>query len=188
VSFIFTAIIPADVYMDNPPSRLGSNTPCPVRRSPAALGRDFQLLPYWQKCRENLLFQLVQRNVGNMYYPFCCPNIANSTGRRFEHNRIRQDRCRHHSGQFFVRDQSSVLEHGCNDGIGGTHWLIPNKNGVTGLNIRQTILIDDLHDLNLLQTRNRLGILIMIHLNNTLSSGSQQMISGQGTNDLFILI
>ena len=45
-----------------------------------------------------------------------------------------------------------LLIHSGDDGIGAAHRLIADPDGLGGLDIRQTVVVDDLQNLRLIQT------------------------------------
>ena len=81
-----------------------------------------------------------------------------------------------------------LLIHGGDNGVGAAYRLIAHGNGLLGLDIRQAVMVDNLQNLHLLQTGDRLGGLIVIHQHHPLPPGTQQMEAGQGAYHLFILI
>lgn len=80
------------------------------------------------------------------------------------------------------------LIHFGDDGIGAAHRLVADPDGLSGLDIRQTVVVDDLQNLRLIQTLHGLRPLIVVHQHHTLAPGAQQVIPGQGANDLFVLV
>ena len=49
-------------------------------------------------------------------------------------------------------------------------------------------MVDDLQDLRLVQARDGLGKLIMVHQNHLLAPGTEQMIAGQGAHHPLLFI
>ena len=81
-----------------------------------------------------------------------------------------------------------LLIHSGDDGIGAAHRLIADPDGLGGLDIRQTVVVDDLQNLRLIQTRDGLGSLVVIHQNHLLAPGAQQMEAGQGAHHLLVFV
>ena len=137
---------------------------------------------------ENILAQFFQRNLGNASHALRHIPVPLSAGRRFEHNGIRHDGRRQQTRHLGGRHQTFFLVHGGDNGSRAAHSLVAHINGVVGLNIRQSVMVHDLQDLRLLQTQNRLSLLIVVHQNDTLTAGPQQMIAGQHTHHTLLLV
>ncbi len=93
----------------------------------------------------------------------CHTPVLGGTGRGFEHHRVRHNgRC--HKPRHLLRGhEASLLEHAGHNGSGGAHRLVPDIDGVGGLDVRQPVMVNDLQDLGLLQARDRLGPLVVVH-------------------------
>ena len=137
---------------------------------------------------EDLLAQLVQGNIGDPCHPLRGADIPDGAGGGLEHNGVGNNGRSHHTRHLLRRHQAPILEHGGNDGIGGAHRLIADIDGGTGLDVCQTVVIDDLQDLRLLQTGHGLGSLVVVHQHHPLPTGPQQMIPGQNAYYLFLLV
>ena len=142
----------------------------------------------FQRSGEDLLAQLIQRDVGDSGHALGSTDVPDGTGGGLEHNRIGDDGGGHHAGHLLAGHQTSVLEHGGDDGIGRADRLIADINGVVGLDICQTVVVDDLQDLCLLQTGNGLGGFVVVHQYDPLSSGTQQMVTGQNAHYFFLVV
>ena len=81
-----------------------------------------------------------------------------------------------------------LLIHGGDDGIGAAHRLVAHMDGLAGLDVRQTVVVDDLQDLCLIQPGYGLGNLVVIHQHHLLATGAQQMVAGQGAHYFFVLV
>ena len=69
------------------------------------------------------------------------------------------------------------LIHAGNDRSRGADGLVPEKDRLSGLYIRQPVMVDDPDDFRLVQTGDGLPQLIMIHQDDLFSAGVQQMIA-----------
>ena len=81
-----------------------------------------------------------------------------------------------------------LLIHSGDDGIGAAHRLVADPDGLGGLDIRQTVVVDDLQNLRLIQTLYGLRPLIVVHQHHTLAPGAQQVIPGQRADNVLVLI
>ena len=81
-----------------------------------------------------------------------------------------------------------LLIHSGDDGIGAAHRLVADPDGLGGLDIRQTVVVDDLQNLRLVQARYGLGLLVVVHQDHLLAAGPQQMVAGQGAHHPLLLI
>ena len=81
-----------------------------------------------------------------------------------------------------------LLIHGGDDGVGAAHRLVAHGDGLPRLDVRQTVVVDDAQDLRLLDAGYGLGQLVVIHQHHLLAPGLQQVIPGQGADDLLLLV
>ena len=137
---------------------------------------------------KDLSAQILQGDIGDSRHTLRGAHVTGGAGGGLEHNRVGDDSCCHHAGHLFAGHQTSVLEHGSDDGIGRAYGLVADVNGVAGLNISQAVVVDDLQDLRFFQTGNGLGSFVVVNQYHPLSSGTQQMVTGQNANDLLFFV
>ena len=137
---------------------------------------------------EQLLAQLIQRHIGDSGHPLGGGDVPGGAGGGLEHDGVGDNGGSHQTRQIGGRHQSALPEHIGDDGVGGAHRLVAHIDGVAGLDIRQTVVVDDGQNLRLLQTGDGLGGLVVIHQNHPLFLGAQQMIPGHNAYNLLILV
>ena len=71
---------------------------------------------------------------------------------------------------------------------GGAHRLVPDIDGVGGLDVRQPVMVNDLQDLGLLQARDRLGPLVVVHQHHPFAPWPEQMVLVQQSRNLLPLV
>ena len=81
-----------------------------------------------------------------------------------------------------------LLKHAGDDGGGAAHRLVAHAHRLRGLNIRQTVVVDDLQNLRLLQTGHGLRHLVMVHQHHPLTAGTQQVIARQRAHHMLVFI
>mgnify|MGYP006987704411 CR=1 FL=1 len=81
-----------------------------------------------------------------------------------------------------------LLIHSGDDGIGAAHRLVADPDGLGGLDIRQTVVVDDLQNLRLMPEPCTACARSLWSTAHTLAPGAQQVIPGQGTDDLLVLV
>ena len=81
-----------------------------------------------------------------------------------------------------------LLIHGGDDGVGAAHRLVADVDGLSGLDIRQTVMVNDGQDLRLLNAGHCLGQLVVVHQHHLLTAGTEQMVTGQGAHHFFLLV
>ena len=77
---------------------------------------------------------------------------------------------------------------GYDDGAGAAHRLVADVDGGLGLDVGQAVVVHDLQNLRLVQASHRLGLLVVVHQNDLLAAGAQQVESGQSSRNLAMLI
>ena len=137
---------------------------------------------------EDGLAQLVNGLVGDSCHTLCHDLVTLGAGGGLEHDGIGQDGGSHQACHAGGGQQPTLLEHTGDDGIGGTHGLVADVDGVVGLDISQTVVVDDGHDLSLSQAGNGLGGLVVVDQNNALAAGTQQVVTGDDANNLLLLV
>ena len=137
---------------------------------------------------EKFLAQIVQIDIGDAGQTLGHGNIPLGAGGGLEHYRVGQDGRGHEAGHGAGGNDAVLLIHGGDDGVGAAHRLIAHINGLAGLDICQTVVVDDLQYLRLIQARHGLGDLVMIHQHHLLAAGAQQVVAGQGAHDVFVFV
>ena len=138
--------------------------------------------------REQRPAQLVQRDVRDAREPFGQSDVAGRTGGGLEHHGVGEDRSGHQPRHGGGGSHAVLLVHAGDDGGGAAHRLVAHTDGLSRLNIRQTMMIDDLQKLRLLQTGHGLGDLVVVHQHGALAPRPQQVEPGESANDMLLLI
>ena len=114
--------------------------------------------------------------------------ILGRSGGGFEHHRVAHDSGGHEARQLFARHQAVLLEHGGHDGGGGAHGLVAHEHGVARLHVGQAVMVDDAHQLGLVQALHGLAHLVVVHQHDALAPGPHQVIPAQGADDLIVRV
>ena len=114
--------------------------------------------------------QLLERDVGH-------GGVALRARGGFEHDRVGQDRARHQTRHVRRRHDAVLLIHVGNNGRRAADGLVAHADGLCGLNIGQTVVVDDLEDLGLLQTGHGLRQLVVVDEYDALAPRTQQVIA-----------
>ncbi len=113
--------------------------------------------------------------------------VVRGAGGTLEHDRVGNDGGSHQPCQLGGRHQAVLLEHLGDDGGGGTDRLVPHKDRIAGLNVREAVVVDDPDDLGLIQPGDCLAEFVVIHEDDLFPAGTDQVITGQGA-DHFVLV
>ena len=138
--------------------------------------------------RENGLAQLLQREVGDTGHAVGHGDIPLGAGGGLEHNGIGDNGGSKHTGHLGSRHEALLLIHGSHDGGGGANRLVADVNGGLGLNVGQAVVIHDLQNGGLIQTVDGLSLLIVVHQDDLLAAGAQQMMTAQRAHHFLVLI
>lgn len=103
--------------------------------------------------REDGLAQLVERDIGDARHAVGHAAVDGGGRRGFEHDRVGDDGRRDQTGQLCRRHEAALLIHFGDDRRGRADRLVPEVNGAAGLDVGQPMVVDDLHDLRLLEPR-----------------------------------
>ena len=86
------------------------------------------------------------------------------------------------------RRDAVLLIHGGDDGVGAAHRLVADGDRLPGLDVRQTVVVDDAQDLRLIDAGDGLGQLVVVNQHHLLAPRLQQVIPGQGAHHLLLVI
>ena len=81
-----------------------------------------------------------------------------------------------------------LLIHVGDDGRRAADGLVAHADGLHGLNIGQTVVVDDLEDLGLLEPGHGLRQLIVVNEHDALAPRTQEVIARERADDLFVLV
>lgn len=101
--------------------------------------------------------------------------IPLGAGGGLEHDRVGDDGGGQKSCQLARGHEAALLIHAGDDGGRGAHHVVAEVDGLRCLNVGQAVVVDDLHDLGLVEPPHRLGSLVVIHQHHPLAPGTQQM-------------
>ncbi|MPM58776.1 hypothetical protein SDC9_105609 [bioreactor metagenome] len=137
---------------------------------------------------ENHVAQLIQGNPGKAGHAVCHVDVPLGAGGGFEHNRVGQNGRGHQPRHLLRGHQAPVLIHPRHNGGGAAHRLVSHVDGIPGLDVRQTVVVDDFQNLRLFQSPDGLSRFIVVHQNHPLARRAQQVEAGQGPHHLFFLV
>ena len=138
--------------------------------------------------REKRFAQIFQRNVSDLGKSLRHGDILFGTGRRLEHDGIRENGGCHQTGNFRRRNDAEFLIHPRQDRIGAADRFIAHRNRLDSLNIRKAVVIDNLHNLHLFQTGNRLSRLVMVDQDDFFAPRTQQVKAGERTDYMLLFV
>ena len=72
--------------------------------------------------------------------------------------------------------------------FGAAHRFVAHGDGLAGLDIRQAVVVDYLQYLHLVQAGDGLGRLVVVHQDDLLAPGPEQMETGQGAHHFFVFV
>ena len=75
-----------------------------------------------------------------------------------------------------------LLEHGGDDRIRGADRFVPHIHRIPGLHIRQAVMIDNRHNLRLVQAGHGLSHFVMVHQHDPFPLGLQQVVPADGSD------
>ena len=128
------------------------------------------------------------RHTADPRHSFCQGNIPFGAGRGFEHHGIGKDRTGHQSCHFGGRKYAMLNVHVSNDGVGAANRFIAHADGLQGLDIRETVVVDDFEDFCFIQSRNSLRNFVVVHQNHFFALWTHQMVTGKHPDHFVILI
>ena len=137
---------------------------------------------------EQLAAQLLYVDAADAGHALGHGNVPLGAGGGLEHNGVGQDGRRQQPRHIGRGHDAVFLIHTGDDGGGAAHGLVAHPDGLAGLDIRQAVVVDDLQNLRLIQARNGLGPLVVVHQHHALAPGAQQVIPGQSAHDFFVLV
>ena len=92
---------------------------------------------------EDHLSQRLEGDVGDPGHAVGHVDVPLGAGGRLEHDRIGDDGRGHQSRHLGGGHQALVLIHPRHDGGGAAHGLVPDSDGILGLDVRQPVVVDD---------------------------------------------
>ena len=138
--------------------------------------------------RKKHLAQLVERDLAQPCHALRHGDVTLRAGGGFEHYRVgeyrRCDKPRH-CGR---RQNAVLLIHTGDDGRRAADGLVAHPDGLHGLNVGKTVMVDYLKYLRLLKPRHRLTRLVVVNKHDTLSPRLEEVIAGEGADDTFVLV
>ena len=137
---------------------------------------------------EEVVPQFVDRNTGDTCETLSHRDISLCAGRGLEHNGIGKDRGAHQAGHFRRRHDTVLLVEFRDDRIRRSDRLVTHRDRLCGLDIRESVVVDDTQDLRLLEARNGLCELVMVHQYDLLSSRTEKVESSESSDDLVVFV
>ena len=89
--------------------------------------------------------------------------VLRRAGGGAEHERVGEDRREHEPGDVRGNLDARLLVDAIDDGAGASHGHEPEPHGTARLEAADAVVVDDLHDLGLLESVYRLGALVVVH-------------------------